>query len=159
MNIKTLICLAAAAGLYTGAASAAENTVLLTHGADRSGNVIAGLDLQTTGEASAFQFAIELPEGASNVNTANCLKGLPSTHTGMCGSKNGRVAVVVYSASNDVLPAGMLSLGEISFDAPKRGDISLDKIVLAGPKGSLQAKGRVESLDRPQPGRGRNAVE
>ena len=154
MNIKTLVSLVAAAG-FCASAAAADNTVLVTQGKG-----MAGLDVQTTGEVTALQFAIDLPPGAKGINTDNCLSGLPSTHVGKCGANDkGRVAVVIYSPGNEPLPAGMAELGKITFQSAGKGAIALDKIVFAGAKGSLPAQGRVESLDAPRPVRGAERVK
>ena len=155
MKKNLLISLALGSAMFSGAALA-DNTVLVTHGADRSGSTVAALDLQSSGEATAIQFAIELPKGAKNIDTSGCLSSLPSTHIGMCkaNAEKGRVAVMIYSTSNAPLPSGMVELGKVSFEARGKGEIALDRVVAGGAKGSLPVKARVESLDGPRGQRG-----
>ena len=155
---KTIIGLSMALGL-AGIASA-ENTVVVTHGAAKGGAASAALDFQSDGEARAFQFLLQLPKGASNVNTSKCLADLPKSHSGKCAaSKDGsKVAVVVFSAANAALPVGIHSLGEISYRAPGGGQLNLDKMMVAGSDGSksLPVSPKVVSVDDNARGQNRN---
>lgn len=148
MNIRTILATAIFASMCSTAV-AADNTILVTHGATR-GAQLAAIDIQSSGEASAFQFGIQLPKGARNIDTSNCLSALPKTHTGTCqaSEEKGRVAVVVFSVNNSTLPAGMLEIGQITFKGGSSQGLGLDHLVMAGASGqkTLGVTGRVEAV-------------
>lgn len=161
MIIKTLS--AAAIALALVGSAAANNTVLLTDGQAKSGSRSVGLDLDISDEASAFNFLVTLPKGSKNVDTSRCLSGLPKSHVGKCvASKDGsKVAVVVYSASNQVIPAGLLELGEIRYaSAAKAGGAGVEKITLASPAGNknLSATAKVVDLNQSENASNRSTI-
>jgi hypothetical protein len=92
-----------------------------------TGSAIA-LDYASTGTATGFQFQFEIPGADSSkvkINLANCLKGLPSSHSGACNFAKGKVIGMVFSDSNELLPQGVLSLGSFTVS----GATSAPKIV------------------------------
>ena len=98
--------------IASGAASAAD-TLVVTGEKAKGGTVIA-LDYSSSGLASGVQFKIAVPGGEKAKVTLNgCLKALPSSHGGACSFAKGYVIGLVYSDSNALLPAGMLSFGSI----------------------------------------------
>lgn len=151
MNIKNVISLACA--LAFSSAAFAENTVVATHGAGKSGVQTVAIDFQSSGDASAFQYVIELPKGATNINLANCVSGLPSTHVGECraSEKKGKVAVVVYSVSNTPLKAGIHGVGTISYHSNLITKPGLAKMVVgsASGKGTSPVSKQVVSINEP----------
>jgi len=113
-----------AAGLaLVMAAPAYANEVLLTQGEAKSAGQVA-LDFVNSGQATAFEFEIVVPRGAT-VDTKSCLSEIPSSHTGACrfDEKNGRVIVMVYSNSNELLPEGVVPLGRINVSGGARAKV------------------------------------
>lgn len=113
-NLNKIMLGAALSVLGSGAAFAGNTIVVTDVGNAKAGRVVS-LDMQSAGDTAAFQFALDLPAGAGNVNTSKCLSELPKGYSGVCESKGGRVAAVIFGANNTPLPAGMISLGTISF--------------------------------------------
>lgn len=77
----------------------------------------AALDFVSDGSASALQVRFRVPgETKVSVNTAKCTSGLPKTHSGECrfDAAKGVVTVIIYSDTNALLPAGVVSIGTIS---------------------------------------------
>ena len=136
LGVASMAFAAKSQDVEVGAAKAG-NTILATYGMSKSAGGSVALDIQTDGEVTAMNFLVALPKGLKGLNIDNCLSGLPSTHTGQCkASKDGRkVAVVVYSVSNKPLPAGLVSLGEINYSSGARGEISIEKVTMAGESG------------------------
>lgn len=151
MNIKNVISLACV--LAFSSSAFAENTVVATHGANKSGAQTVAIDFQSGGDASAFQFLLELPKGASKISLTNCVSGLPSTHVGECraSEKSGRVAVVVYSVSNTPLPSGMHEVGTVSYHSRLIAKPGLSKMVVgsASGKGESPVSKQVVSINEP----------
>jgi len=136
-NLKNTMAAAIFSVLVSGSAFAAGNTVVVTDvGNAKSGRVVS-LDLQSAGDVSAFQFALDLPAGAKNVNTSKCLSDLPKGYSGVCESKDSRVAAVIFSSNNSPLPAGMVSLGTISFQGGQaKSGIQVSELLGASPTGA-----------------------
>lgn len=160
MITKTIYAAAIALALV-GSASAG-NTVLLTDGQAKAGFRSAALDLDIADQASAFNFLVTLPKGAKGVDTSRCLAGLPKSHVGKCvASKDGsKVAVVVYSASNDALPTGLLQLGEIRYASAAKAGAGVEKITLASPAGTkaLNANAKVVDLNQSENASNRSTI-
>jgi hypothetical protein len=135
--------------VVAGSALAGENTVLLTQHHGKGSNVVS-VDLQSGGDVAAFQYLITLPPDAKAINLSNCLGELPKTHTGLCQSKDNKVAVVFYSTNNTALPAGITGVGTISYKSSAVGKnlVTVDKMVGSSASGQTNAvKAQVEQLE------------
>lgn len=107
--------LTAAIVLSLFATAAVASDALVVTGEKAKGGTAIALDYSSSGAASGFEFKIAIPGGEkAKVNLNGCLKGLPSSHAGACNFAKGQVIGMVYSDSNALLPAGMLSLGTIA---------------------------------------------
>jgi len=106
-------------GMILGAVcfSASADDLIGTVGKGKAGRTTVALDLITGGESSVFEFVIEVPKGATKVDTSNCMKGLPSTHSGQCqyNVDTGEVIGIAFSPSASVLPKGAVELGTVTF--------------------------------------------
>jgi hypothetical protein len=133
-----------AAGCLMLGGAAAANEVIVTPG--QGGNRIA-LDFVNSGEATAFEFEIQMPQGVRKVNTAKCVAELPSTHTGACqfNEKTGNLVVIVYSNQNDLLPEGVISLGVVDAPGMARGAPAVSKLLVGDVNGNSLAANSAQS--------------
>jgi hypothetical protein len=126
--MKKLI--AVAIMLASGVASA--NDTLLVTGEKAKGGTVIALDYASSGAASGVQFKIAVPGGEkAKVNLSGCLKALPSSHGGACSFAKGMVIGIVYSDSNALLPAGMLSFGTIGVSGGAAGSPEVVEFIAA----------------------------
>jgi hypothetical protein len=107
------------------------------------------LDLVTSGESVAFEFVIEVPKGATNVDVSKCLSTLPATHIGKCqyNDKTREIIAIAYSTTNAKLPAGALGLGGISYTSLQKGGSGAtirDLVVADGVGQTIQSEIRSE---------------
>lgn len=158
MKIKFAMLMGAAAALGCSAAMADELLVTSEAGKGRS---MMALDLATNGQAVGIQAKIALPKGvdASKVDLSGCLSDLPSSHKGNCVMLDGQVLVLVYSDSNEPLPAGVVSIGRVGFAGGKGGELAVTEFLVsdananplpathkvAGPRGAM-ANGREDQV-------------
>lgn len=127
-----------------------DNTALISEAqAGRNGARIAAIDFQSDGEVSAFQMRLVLPADAKKIDLSRCLKDLPKEFTGVCNANGNKVAITVYSPSNKAAPAGLVSVGKVSFVSATSGKIAVDK--LSASKRSAEAAqvsaAKVESIN------------
>jgi len=99
--------------------------------AGKGANQVVGVDFESNGDVSAFQFLLTLPEDAKNINLSKCLDALPKTHTGMCQARDNRVAVVIYSFQNDAIPSGLQSVGKVTFQSTSNRKPELSEVSAA----------------------------
>lgn len=65
--------------------------------------------------ATAMDFVISIPSAEKlNIGLDGCVSGLPATHRGQCAVVGDEVKVVIYSPTNELLPAG--EIGTIRFE-------------------------------------------
>lgn len=152
MNIKT-ISLAVAMSVGFMSAASAETTVVATHSAEKSGMQRVGVDFQSNGDITAFQFLMKLPRDARNIDTSKCLSGLKGSFTGQCvaHAKKGLVAVVVYSTDHTSLSAGMHDIGTITYTSNLNEKPALDKMAVGSASGRRDTPiaNEVVGLDEP----------
>jgi hypothetical protein len=100
-------------------ANGSDSEVLVTQSSQKGKASSYGLDFVSDGNAIAFEFTVQFPEGAdmSKVSIANCASQLPASHTGKClaNPKTRELLVMVYSMNNAKLPAGIVSVGNVSY--------------------------------------------
>lgn len=105
----------AASMLFASSQAFAANDSLIVTGEKAKGGTAIAIDYMSSGMATGLQFNIAVPGGdKAKVNLGNCLKSLPSTHGAVCNFAKGQVIGMVFSDTNALLPAGMLSLGTIA---------------------------------------------
>lgn len=93
-----------------------DNTVLLGVSKARTGgSSTASIDFVSSGKVAAFNMTIELPAGVEKVNTASCVAEVPKSHVAVCKSLGNKVSLVVYSPQNQLLPAGVIPVGKVSY--------------------------------------------
>lgn len=112
---STLLALALGAASFTVNAGDLIGTI----GKGKGGRTTVALDLvNDDGNASVFEFVVNVGKGAKNVDVSKCLVGLPSTHVGKCqhNPDDGEVIGIAYSPSAAVLPKGIVGLGQVSFN-------------------------------------------
>ena len=110
---KSKIALAVA--LIFGASAAASAAELVVTSQQAKGARALGVDFVSDGRATAFRARLSVPgaeQGTTNVS--KCLGALPKTHTGSCVvTKSGEITILVYSGKNDLLPNGVVPVGQI----------------------------------------------
>jgi hypothetical protein len=119
------ISVALAALVLTSAVSA--NELFVTSAKSGSGQAFA-LDINSDGSATALQIRIAVGENMK-VDLSKCVSGLPSTHTGVCAYRNGRVTVLVHSDTNEMLPVGLLSIGSIAYSGTAEKGLSVVELL------------------------------
>ena len=141
------------ASLAKPAAVADANQTLLITVGSAGKSQIAGIDFQSDGTATALQFAVLLPKGVKGVNADDCVSGLPSNFSGKCFVSNDKsnVAFVIYSAGGEALPAGMQTIGSISFDSASKaaaGQMKVGGLEVVAEKGKkLASAAKVVGVD------------
>lgn len=133
--------------IFTVAVSIASMSVAhadqLVFSAEKSGNNrIAALDYVSDGDAVSFLFRIDVPGGtAARVNLKSCVASLPKSHAGQCNFSNGQIIGLVYSDTNERLPKGIISVGQISTVSDVAGDLKVAHFEAANGNGEmLEAK-------------------
>lgn len=116
-TFKKSLVLALALGVASFAVSA--DDLIGTIGKGKGGRTTVALDLITSGQSSVFEFVIDVPKGATNVDVSKCLSGVPSTHLGKCqyNAETGEVIGIAYSTTNALLPKGSVDLGTVTFNS------------------------------------------
>src|SRR5688572_4217757 len=116
-TFKKSLILAMALGVASFAASA--DDLVGTIGKGKGGRTTVALDLITSGQSSVFEFVIDVPKGATNVDVSKCLKAIPATHLGKCqyNAETGEVIGIAYSTTNALLPKGSVDLGTVTFNS------------------------------------------
>lgn len=114
-SFKKSLVLALALGVASLSASA--DDLLGTVAQAKNGRATIAFDLVTGGETTVFEFVVNVPKGATNVDLSKCLAGLPATTSGKCqyNEKTGEIIAIAFSPSNTRLPEGVVSLGSVSF--------------------------------------------
>jgi hypothetical protein len=107
------------------------------------------LDLVTSGNSVAFEFVVQLPKGATNVDLSSCLKGLPASHKGQCvhHEKSGEVIAIAFSTENAKLPSGALALGNVRYTSLLKGGAAAtirDLVVADGLGKTVQSEVQTE---------------
>lgn len=139
--MKTLFKSLIGAGLVCAAGSVvAQDNIILTSDASKSGRNFVSLDLASDGATGAFSFVVDLPKDATNVDTKSCLAELPKSHQGECRVvKGNRLAVIAFSLQNAPLSAGVVALGSVSFDSHAKAVLTAREVTLAKPAGADRA--------------------
>jgi len=148
MNSTIKYLLAASVACCAGSALAGEAVVHVNQ-AGKGANKIVGIDLQSGGDVSAFQFLITLPADAKGIDVGGCLSALPKSHTGLCQSKDNKVAGVIYSFSNTPLPGGLTSVGQITYKSTSKTKPVVGNVVAGSKTGQeiTGARGEAENLN------------
>lgn len=128
---------------------ASQNAPYAVEANTRGGGKLVSLDFETAGNVSAFTFRVVLPQGVKRIDTSNCLSELPSGFTGVCNSRDNLVAVTVYSTNGKAAPAGLLSVGKISYFGGAKGQVKIDAFEASTAEGKEASIGaaKVEKLD------------
>jgi hypothetical protein len=129
MKTIKLAVMGAALSLGFAGTVSASDTLILTGEKAGNGTAVA-LDFSSSGNATAVEFRIAVAEGESaKVNLRNCLQSLPKTHGGQCTFAKGQVIGLVFSDSNELLPAGMLSFGSVGIGTKVQPSLTLLTVV------------------------------
>ncbi|HRQ64757.1 MAG TPA: hypothetical protein PKZ76_07840 [Xanthomonadaceae bacterium] len=107
--------------------SASANELFVTSAKSAGGQAFA-LDINSSGTATALQIRVAVGEGLK-VDLSKCVSGLPGTHSGACGYRNGKVTVLVHSETNEMLPSGMLSIGSIAVSGASAKELSVVELL------------------------------
>jgi hypothetical protein len=119
-------------------APAAANELLLVDGGLGKGGRAFSLDFNSDGRGTAIEARIDVgaQEKGARVDVSKCVSKLPSTHTGSCVFNGKEVVILVYSATNALLPAGMIDLGTVSVagaGADLAKDMRVSSLIVAAP--------------------------
>ena len=128
---------------------ASQNAPYAVEATTRAGSKLLSLDFESAGDVSAFTFRVALPEGVKRIDTSSCLSDLPKGFTGVCNSRDNFVAVTVYSNSGKSAPAGLFSVGKISYSGGGVGQVKIDVFEASISDGKEASIGtaKVEKLD------------
>ena len=116
MKLAKFANIALALALTSGVAFAKNEVVVSTQKAAGT-KVVAGIDFVSDGKVAAFDFDLMVPGlDVKSVNLANCASELPKGFRGWCNAVQDKIVVlVVGDGLEDVLPAGVVPVGKISF--------------------------------------------
>lgn len=110
---------------------------LIVTGEKASKGTAIALDYASDGKASGFQFRIAVPGGENaKVDLSRCLKALPKSHAGQCSFAKGMVIGVAYSDNNELLPAGVLTLGTVAVKGAAVGKPQVVQFLAADASGN-----------------------
>jgi hypothetical protein len=132
---------ASAVGLVCSFACApaiANELLLVDSGLSKSGRVFS-LDFNSDGRGTAIEARIDVgaTEKGVGVDVSKCAGKLPATHTGSCVFNGKEVVILVYSATNALLPAGMIDLGTVSVSGSAGAELAkgmrVTSFILAAP--------------------------
>lgn len=106
---------------------------LLVTSENAKGRSSVALDFATDGNAVGLQFNIKLPEGisASQVDTKSCVADLPKSHSGACRVTKSEIIGLVFSDENAKLPAGLVSVGRLSFNGSVQKNLEVSQILVS----------------------------
>ncbi len=130
----------------------ADSDLVVTYGKSKMKGQVVNFDLQSDGTVTAYQFVVDLPKDASNIDLSKALSGLDKAHTGQVQAKGNRVAAVIYSLDNTPLPAGMQSIGVISYQSKIGGQPKISNTLGSNAEGKTagQSRSQAEGLDNAQ---------
>lgn len=116
----------------------------------KRGAKIMSLDFQSSGDVAAFTFRVVFPEGVKRIDTAQCLAELQKGFIGVCKVYDGKVvAVTVVNAEGGVFPAGLNSIGKLSYLSNSKSAPVIDTFEASDRNGELTPIGaaKVEQLN------------
>lgn len=121
--------------LVCGASFAAQNNELIIQ--DQANSKAAGrvfsMDYVSDGTAVGLQIRVKV-EGLAKggLDLSNCLADLPKSHLGSCKvTQDGDVLVLVYSATNQPLPQGLVSIGRVVAKGKTQGKLVVSEFLVA----------------------------
>lgn len=114
---------------------AAQNAPYAVEMTTKGGGTLMSLDFESSGEVAAFTFRVVLPEGAKRIDTSRCLSELPAGFTGVCKAYGNVVAVTGYSADGKALPAGMITVGKLSYVSVAKAGAKIDAFEASNAQG------------------------
>lgn len=121
MKINMIAYALAVFGALTVVPAQADELLLGSNNATKAGSQEVSLDLLAEGKATGIEIRVQIPGGkAMRVDTSKCAKNPPKTHNASCVFNGQEVVVLLYSATNASLPAGMLNLGSFSIQSKGR---------------------------------------
>lgn len=150
MNTKQILASAILAVAVAGVSAKQQNAPLAMEAAARGGVKILSLDFESTGEAASFSFRVVLPAGSKKIDTSRCLSDLPKGFVGVCKAYEGNVvAVTVMNTEGGAFPAGLNSVGKLSYVSNSQDAAVIDTFEASDRQGELASMGaaKVEKLD------------
>ncbi len=155
MNMKQIFALAALVAASLGASAAQQqNAPLALEAAGRGGAKILSLDFESDGKAASFSFRVVFPEGSKLIDTSRCLSELPKGFEGVCKEYNERdgkvVAVTVLNTEGKAFPAGLNSVGKLSYVSNSKTGAKIDTFGASDDRGqdlTTLGAAKVEKLD------------
>lgn len=153
MNIKRILASTALVAVAFGVSAKQINAPLAMEATGRGGAKILSLDFESDGEAASFSFRVVFPEGAKRIDTSRCLSDLPKGFEGVCKEYNeadGKVvAVTVINTEGKAFPAGLNSVGKLSYVSSSKAAAKIDTFEASDRRGELASMGaaKVEKLD------------
>ncbi len=131
--------------LLSGSVSAAD--LLVTESNSKAG-VVASLDVVSDGNVSVFDFFLNTGKiNPSGVDCSKCFADLPKGFTGSFKAHESGVQFVVMADGMTALPAGVVSLGQISFKTSAKiqpGSLAIERLEMSDVAGNVvQSNSRV----------------
>jgi hypothetical protein len=116
------------AALFSSVAIGNEVLVTVVDGGDQAkrggSHTFAAIDVSASDAIAGFSFRVNVPGlHPKRVDLSKCVSDLPKGFDGKCSAIDGAVVFVAMSMSPDVsLPAGVSSVGSISFASASKSD-------------------------------------
>ena len=148
--MKSFKFLVAAFALASSGVFAAQNAPYAVEADTKSGDKLLSLNFESSGDVAAFTFRVVLPQDSKRIDTARCLSELPVGFTGVCKAYGNVVAVTVYSAGAKALPAGLATIGKLSYRTLAKSQAVIDNFEAstAEAKEAQVSAAKVEKLDQ-----------
>lgn len=150
MNTKQILASAMLVAASFGVSAIQQNAPLAMEASGRGGAKILSLDFESDGQAASFSFRVVLPAGAKKIDTSRCLSDLPKGFQGVCKVYDEKVvAVTVMNVEGKAFPAGLNSVGKLSYVSNAKAAAQIDTFEASNTLGELASAGaaKVEKLD------------
>lgn len=136
VKLSKVLSAAGLAAVLVCSAAGANELLLVDGGLSKAGRAFS-LDFRSDGRATAIEARIDVGVSGelAKVNVSKCAGRLPATHTGSCVFNGKEVVILVYSATNALLPAGIIDLGTISVAGGSEGakSVKVTSFIAAAP--------------------------
>jgi hypothetical protein len=149
MNFKFVVG-SALLVVAAGANAISQNAPLGMEVESKGGTKIMSLDFESSGDAASFTFRVVFPEGVKSIDTSRCLSELPKGFVGVCKVYDDKVvAVTVVNNEGGTFPAGMNSIGKLSYRSSAKSVPVIDTFEASNRSGDAAPMGaaKVQQLD------------
>jgi len=148
MKVHIISGLFAVAALSVNAAStSSSNNLIVVGDQSKASASLYSLDFQSDGTATALELRMNVEASEKvKIDTSNCVKRLPKSHSGSCIFNGKELVVLVYSERNSLLPTGLIDLGTVKiFGLRNNKAVTVGTFIAGSPDGqAVNASASVE---------------